>query len=52
MYRPSRSRSQAAPEHVLGAAYLAAIQIADRLRLEKERISFGWLHRALASFDR
>jgi hypothetical protein len=30
----------------------AASQIADRLRLEKERISFGWLHRALASFDR
>ncbi len=31
---------------------LVANRLADRLRLEQERISFGWLQRALAAVDR
>ena len=31
---------------------LVTNRLADRLRLEQERISFGWLQRALTAFDR
>ena len=50
--RHLRPLARLGPDEAVLYDDLVANRLADRLRLEQERISFGWLQRALVAFDR